>query len=151
MSNCEQRKMSESYRAIEVRKPGEFAEVRRPLQDPSLDQVRIRVEACSVCHSDTATVEGGFPGITYPRVPGHEVVGRIDAVGSDVRPEGRRRLSRWLLRLLRILPWGDILPGVWRLMDPKTLPTCPICGEDTTTLGRILACEPCDRIVGVFR
>src|SRR5262245_56788121 len=69
MSNCEQRKMSESYKAIEVRKPGEFAEVRRPLQDPGLDKVRIRVEAWSVCHS--ATVEGMFPGITYPRVRGH--------------------------------------------------------------------------------
>src|SRR5215468_5571686 len=77
--------MSETYKAIEVRKPGEFAEVRRPLQDPSQDQVRIRVEACGVCHSDAATVEGDFPGITYPRVPGHEVVGRIDAVGSGVR------------------------------------------------------------------
>jgi alcohol dehydrogenase, propanol-preferring len=77
--------MSEPYKAIEVRKPGEFAEVRRPLQDPGHDQVRIRVEACGVCHSDAATVEGSFPGITYPRVPGHEVVGRIDAVGSGVR------------------------------------------------------------------
>src|SRR5262252_9381550 len=77
--------MSETYKAIEVRKPGEFAEVRRPLQDPSQDQVRIRVEACGVCHSDAATVEGSFPGIAYPRVPGHEVVGRIDAVGSGVR------------------------------------------------------------------
>src|ERR1700751_3536858 len=77
--------MSETYKAIEVRKPGEFAEVRRPLKDPGHDQVRIRVEACGVCHSDAATVEGSFPGITYPRVPGHEVVGRIDAVGSGVR------------------------------------------------------------------
>jgi propanol-preferring alcohol dehydrogenase len=77
--------MSETYKAIEVRKPGEFAEVRRPLHDPGHDQVRIRVEACGVCHSDAATVEGSFPGITYPRVPGHEVVGRIDAVGSGVR------------------------------------------------------------------
>ena len=77
--------MSETYKAVEVRKPGEFAEVRRPLQGPGLDQVRIRVEACGVCHSDAATVEGSFPGITYPRVPGHEVVGRIDAVGSGVR------------------------------------------------------------------
>jgi len=52
--------MSETYKAIEVRKPGEFAEVRRPLQDPGHDQVRIRVEACGVCHSDAATVEGDF-------------------------------------------------------------------------------------------
>src|SRR5215471_10867064 len=100
--------MTETYKAIEVRKPGEFAEVRRPLQDPSHDQVRIRVEACGVCHSDAATVEGGFPGITYPRVPGHEVVGRIDAVGSGVRgwQVGQRvgvgflAGSCWLLRIL---------------------------------------------------
>ena len=49
--------MSETYKAIEVRKPGEFAELRRPLQDPGHGQVRIRVEACGVCHSDAATVE----------------------------------------------------------------------------------------------
>jgi hypothetical protein len=92
-----------------------------------------------------------FPGITYPSVLGHGVVRRINALGFGVRPEGRRRLSRWFLRLLRILPWGDLLPRVWRLIDPKTLPTCPICGKDTTTHGRILVCEPCDRIVGEFR
>jgi D-arabinose 1-dehydrogenase-like Zn-dependent alcohol dehydrogenase len=46
--------------------------------------VRIKVQACGVCHSDVLTVEGGFPGIQYPRVPGHEVAGIIDAVGADV-------------------------------------------------------------------
>ena len=69
--------MSETYKAIEVRKPGEFAEVRRPLQDPGDDQVRIRVEACGVCHSDAATVEGSFPGITYPRVPATRLSGAL--------------------------------------------------------------------------
>ena len=48
--------MSETYKAIEVRKSGELAQVRRPLQDPGHDQVHIRVEACGVCHSDAATV-----------------------------------------------------------------------------------------------
>ena len=76
--------MSATYRAIEVSKPGQFAEVRRTLVDPGSDQVRIRVEACGVCHSDSGTVEGLFP-ITFPRVPGHEAVGRIDAVGSEVK------------------------------------------------------------------
>ena len=76
--------MSATYRAIEVSKPGLFAEVRRTLVDPGSDQVRIRVEACGVCHSDPGTVEGLFP-ITFPRVPGHEAVGRIDAVGSEVK------------------------------------------------------------------
>src|SRR5258708_4472538 len=77
--------MSETYRAIEVTQPGKFAEVRRPLQNPGLDQVRIRVEACGVCHSDAGTVEAQLPGISYPRVPGHEVVGRIDAMGASVK------------------------------------------------------------------
>src|ERR1700745_1241458 len=52
--------------------------------DPGPGQVRLRVESCGVCHSDTATVEGQFPGLTLPRVPGHEVVGRIEAVGPGV-------------------------------------------------------------------
>src|SRR5215470_14572208 len=76
--------MSATYRAIEVTKPGEFAAVMKPLVDPGPGQVRIRVEACGVCHSDSGTVEGLFP-IDWPRVPGHEVVGRIDALGSGVQ------------------------------------------------------------------
>jgi len=76
--------MSGTYRAIEVSRPGQFSEVSRPLLDPGPGQVRIRVEACGVCHSDSATVEGLFP-IDWPRVPGHEVVGRIDALGSGVQ------------------------------------------------------------------
>jgi len=76
--------MNATYRAIEVRRPGEFSEVNKPLLDPSPNQVRIRVEACGVCHSDSGTVEGVFP-IEWPRVPGHEVVGRIDALGSGVQ------------------------------------------------------------------
>lgn len=77
--------MSATYRAVEVRRPKEFAEVRKPLQDPGPNEVRIRVEACGVCHSDSATVEGLLPGLTFPHVPGHEVVGRIDALGSAVQ------------------------------------------------------------------
>lgn len=49
-------------------------------------EVRVRVEACGVCHSDAFTVEGLMPGIEYPRVPGHEIAGSIDAVGDDVAP-----------------------------------------------------------------
>jgi len=52
--------------------------------DPKPRQVRIKVQACGICHSDMFTVAGAFPGIQYPRVPGHEVVGIIDAVGADV-------------------------------------------------------------------
>jgi propanol-preferring alcohol dehydrogenase len=74
-----------TYTAMEVTAPGKFSKVQRPLQDPGAGKVRIRVEACGVCHSDSATVDGIFPGISYPRVPGHEVVGRIDALGSGVQ------------------------------------------------------------------
>ena len=76
--------MSAMYKAIQVTKPGEFAAVMKPLVDPGPGQVRIRVEASGVCHSDAGTVEGSFP-IDWPRVPGHEVVGRIDALGSGVQ------------------------------------------------------------------
>src|SRR5215831_5125708 len=76
--------MNTTYKAIEVSRPGEFSEVKKPLLDPGPNQVRIRVEACGVCHSDAGTVEGVFP-IDWPRVPGHEVVARIDALGSGVQ------------------------------------------------------------------
>lgn len=76
--------MNSTYRAIELSGPGKFSEVSKPLLDPGVNQVRIRIEACGVCHSDAATVEGLFP-IQWPRVPGHEVVGRIDALGFGVQ------------------------------------------------------------------
>ena len=76
--------MNATYKAIEVSKPGEFSQVQKSLVDPGRNQVRIRVEACGVCHSDSGTVEGLFP-ISWPRVPGHEVVGRIGALGSGVQ------------------------------------------------------------------
>src|SRR5438445_12100390 len=84
--------MSAKYRAIEVSKPGVFTEVTRPLQDPGPNQVRIRVEACGVCHTDSLLVDGALPNLAYPRVPGHEVIGRIDAVGANVttRAVGQR-------------------------------------------------------------
>ena len=77
--------MSTTYRAIEVTRPGALNLVQRKLIEPAPGQVRIRVDACGVCHSDSATVDGTFPGVGYPRVPGHEVVGRIDALGSGVQ------------------------------------------------------------------
>ena len=76
--------MNPTYRAIALSGPGQFAEVIKPLLDPGPNQVRIRVEACGVCHSDSGTVEALFP-IDWPRVPGHEVVGRIDVLGSGVQ------------------------------------------------------------------
>src|SRR5277367_677908 len=63
---------------------GEFEMVEREIPQPGAGQVRIRVQACGVCHSDVLTKEGGWPGLTYPRVPGHEVAGIIDEVGTGV-------------------------------------------------------------------
>jgi len=74
-----------TYRAVQVSKPGRLDVVERELTAPPPGKVRIRVEACGVCHSDSATVDGMFPGVTYPRIPGHEAVGRIDALGDGVQ------------------------------------------------------------------
>jgi propanol-preferring alcohol dehydrogenase len=78
--------MSTTYRAIQAIAPGKLLAVELAVAEPPPGYVRIRIEACGVCHSDAATVEGGFPGLTYPRVPGHEAVGKIDALGSGVEP-----------------------------------------------------------------
>ncbi len=56
----------------------------RQVSEPRAGQVRLRVEACGICHTDAATVTGTYPGLTLPRVPGHEVVGRIEALGAGV-------------------------------------------------------------------
>jgi len=72
-------------RVVQVGSPaGDFEMVDRPTPEPGRGQVRIKVEACGICHSDLLVKEGYWPGIQYPRVPGHEIAGRIDAVGSDV-------------------------------------------------------------------
>jgi D-arabinose 1-dehydrogenase-like Zn-dependent alcohol dehydrogenase len=72
-------------RVVQVPRPNAPLElVERDVPDPAAGHVRIKVEACGICHSDTLTKDGIFPGIQYPRVPGHEVVGLIDAVGPDV-------------------------------------------------------------------
>ena len=74
-----------TMRVAQVSRPGGPLElVERPIPDPGPGSVRIKVQACGVCHSDVFTKEGQWPGITFPRVPGHEVVGVIDAVGKDV-------------------------------------------------------------------
>lgn len=72
------------YRAVQAVSPGKLELVEKPLLDPEPGQVRLRVQACGVCHSDAATVEGVFP-IQWPRVPGHEAVGVIDALGEGVQ------------------------------------------------------------------
>ena len=76
--------MNSTYKAVEVSAPGNLRVVERLVREPGPGQVRIRVEACGICHTDAATVMGAYPGLTLPRVPGHEVVGRIEALGSGV-------------------------------------------------------------------
>src|SRR5271154_6887391 len=72
-------------KAAQISKPGgDFELVERPIPEQGRSQVRIKVDACGVCHSDVVVKKGGFPGLQYPRVPGHEIAGRIDAVGADV-------------------------------------------------------------------
>jgi alcohol dehydrogenase, propanol-preferring len=82
-----QDKEAGTYTAVEVSAPGQLRVVQRRVAEPGPSQVRIRVEACGVCHTDAATVMGIYPGLTLPRVPGHEVIGRIEALGMGV--------SRW--------------------------------------------------------
>ena len=72
-------------KAVQVPKPGgDFEVVERAIPKPGAGQVRVKVQACGVCHSDSFTKEGLWPGIQYPRVPGHEIVGVIDELGAGV-------------------------------------------------------------------
>lgn len=72
-------------RYVEVQKAGgPLTVVNREVPDPAAGEVRVRVQACGVCHSDSLTVNGALPFIQYPRVPGHEIVGVVDQVGPDV-------------------------------------------------------------------
>jgi len=74
-----------TMRAVQVSRPkGPFEIVERPIPEPGAGSVRIKVSACGICHSDSVVKDGLFPGIKYPRVPGHEVAGVIDAVGPGV-------------------------------------------------------------------
>ncbi len=72
-----------TMKAVQVgKKGGPFEVVEKEIPQPGPGQVRLRVEACGICHSDLVVKEGFWPGITYPRSPGHEIAGRIDAVGA---------------------------------------------------------------------
>jgi D-arabinose 1-dehydrogenase-like Zn-dependent alcohol dehydrogenase len=74
-----------TMRVAQVSRPnGPFEIVQRPIPEPGAGTVRIKVLACGICHSDSFVKEGAFPGLRYPRVPGHEVSGVIDAVGPGV-------------------------------------------------------------------
>src|SRR5215469_5829325 len=107
-------------RSVQVSKPkGPLEIVEKDIPEPGNHQVRIKVQACGICHSDSVTKEGLLPGIEYPRDPGHEIVGVIDAIGKDVVEWktgqrvgvswhgghcGHRILSTGRLRLLSIRP-----------------------------------------------
>jgi len=72
-------------RAVQVTRPkGPLEIVEREIPDPGAGWVRVKIEACGICHSDAMAKEGTWPGIEYPRVPGHEIAGNIDAIGPGV-------------------------------------------------------------------
>lgn len=79
--------MSKMMKAVQVGQANAaFAVVEKPIPEPAAGWVRIKVEACGMCHSDVFVRSGGFPGMALPRVPGHEVAGRIDALGANADP-----------------------------------------------------------------
>jgi D-arabinose 1-dehydrogenase-like Zn-dependent alcohol dehydrogenase len=85
-------------RVVQVTQPkAPFELVEREIPEPAAGQVRVKVEACGICHSDSLTKEGIIPGLKYPRVPGHEVAGIIDGIGADVVgwSEGQRVGVGW--------------------------------------------------------
>jgi D-arabinose 1-dehydrogenase-like Zn-dependent alcohol dehydrogenase len=115
-----------TMRVAQVTRPdGPFEIVERPVAEPASDEVRIKVEACGVCHSDAFTKRAMFPGIALPRVPGHEVIGRIDALGAAVQG--------WTI--------GDRVGVGWHGGQ---------CGHcDNCRRGDFFACQTVHRITGV--
>jgi D-arabinose 1-dehydrogenase-like Zn-dependent alcohol dehydrogenase len=77
--------MSTKMKAAQIGKAGgDWELIERDIPEPSVGQVRVKVEACGICHSDALVKDGIWPGLQYPRVPGHEIAGRIDALGDNV-------------------------------------------------------------------
>jgi D-arabinose 1-dehydrogenase-like Zn-dependent alcohol dehydrogenase len=76
---------------------GDWELIERAIPEPGAGQVRVKVEACGICHSDALVKDGIWPGLQYPRVPGHEIAGRIDALGDNVTPwqKGQRVGVGW--------------------------------------------------------
>src|ERR1700757_4214851 len=93
----------------QISKPGgDFEIVERAIPRPGAGQVRIKVQACGVCGSDELTKEGQWPGIQYPRVPGHEIAGIIDELGAEV--------SDWKI--------GERVGVGWHGGQDNTCPSC---------------------------
>jgi D-arabinose 1-dehydrogenase-like Zn-dependent alcohol dehydrogenase len=77
--------MNTKMRAAQISKAGgDWELVERDIPEPGVGEVRVKVEACGICHSDALVKDGGWPGLQYPRVPGHEIAGRLDALGDSV-------------------------------------------------------------------
>jgi D-arabinose 1-dehydrogenase-like Zn-dependent alcohol dehydrogenase len=77
--------MGTKMKAAQISKAGgDWELVERDIPEPGPGQVRVKVEACGICHSDVLVKDGIWPGLQYPRVPGHEIAGRVDAVGGNV-------------------------------------------------------------------
>ena len=92
-------------KVAQISKPGgDFEIVEREIPKPGAGEVRIKVQACGVCHSDVFTKEGQWPGIQYPRVPGHEVAGIIDEAGDAFRRGRRDNASEWAGTAVRTTP-----------------------------------------------
>src|SRR5207247_781035 len=90
--------MAKTMRAVQVPRGGGPLElVERDIPEPQPGWVRVKVDACGVCHSDSFVKEGLWPGIQYPRVPGHEVIGVVDLAGERVKPwkDGQRVGVGW--------------------------------------------------------
>ena len=76
-----------TMKAVQISKAnGPFEVVERDIPEPGPGELRIKVEACGICHSDAFVKAGAFPGLVLPRIPGHEIAGRVDAVGANVGP-----------------------------------------------------------------
>jgi D-arabinose 1-dehydrogenase-like Zn-dependent alcohol dehydrogenase len=116
----------QKMRAVQVPRPnGSFEIVEREIPEPGAGTVRVKVQACGVCHSDSVTKEGLFPWIQYPRVPGHEVIGLVDAVGQGV--------PRWKL--------GQRVGVGWHGGH------CGYC--DSCSRGNFFACETSTQVSGL--
>ena len=113
---------------------GRLQVIEQDLPAPGPHEVLLRVIACGVCHSDAVTVDGRMPGIRYPRIPGHEVIGIVEAIGADVegwtaRDARRCGLVQRRLRLLRPLP-------SWRGVRVHQLARAPPASAATAAMPR---------------
>ena len=115
-----------TMRVAQVARPdGPFEIVERPVVEPGAGEVRVKVQACGVCHSDVLTKMAMFPGISLPRVPGHEVIGVVDALGDGVQG--------WTI--------GDRVGVGWHGGQ---------CGQcDNCRRGNFFACQVFQRITGI--